>query len=179
LFIPASGFQTKQSSTDLSESPDVPAKGYVKSTVGFFEKQDSQDVTTPQKEANVRHFSRPTLSSILKSRERSHSPILTLNSMDRKSSKKVSSNACLSKPSQGPRDPTTPKARGGEYSEFLLSTMVPGNLGVSFNDVIGHKKSKRNNKILSSKSHFKGNTNRGIFLFRSLARNGHSSYFET
>lgn len=163
ISAPGVGLQAKQASVDLSLSPDEPRKGYVKSTVGFFEKQKSQEGTTPTKQTNVLHFSRPTLSSILKSRERSHSPNPSPILTDRKSSKKVSANASTPKSVHGPRGPTTSRTKGGEYSEFLLSTMVEGNFGVSFNDVIGHKKSKRNDPNVFHK-YSTGNRNHSFAL---------------
>ena len=93
---------------------------------------------------NSNSFTRPTLSSILKSRESSSSPTPP-NSLPRKT---VSRNRNQSEKSVRTSETPKPEERrtnpiDANLSEYLSSTIVSPKVGVSFDDVIGHAKSKQ------------------------------------
>lgn len=97
---------------------------------------------------NSNSFTRPTLSSSLKSRESSSSPTPP-SSLHRKS---VVRNRNQSDPpaprsvrstSETPKSEESRKPIDANLSEYLSSTIVSPKVGVSFDDVIGHAKSKQ------------------------------------
>ena len=105
-------------------------------------------VRTPDRKtsgAASNSFSRPTLASTMKSREKSSSPT---PSTTQSTTPRPTSSPRTPRASSGTRPRPEPAKSGmrtqvdQSLSEFLESTIVPPNLGVSFSDVIGHKKSK-------------------------------------
>jgi hypothetical protein len=97
---------------------------------------------------NSNSFTRPTFSSSLKSRESSSSPTPP-SSLHRKS---VVRNRNQSDPppprsvrssSETPKSEEYRKPIDANLSEYLSSTIVSPKVGVSFDDVIGHAKSKQ------------------------------------
>ena len=93
------------------------------------------------------NFSRPTLSSILKSREPSSSPTPMSPSSTSAARKATARSRIQSDPvPKATRSETAKnedrKVTDSCLSEYLSSAIVSPKTGVSFNDVIGHKKSK-------------------------------------
>ena len=93
------------------------------------------------------NFSRPTLSSILKSREPSSSPTPMSPSSTTAARKVTARSRIQSDPIPKATRSDTPKNEDRKVtdsglSEYLSSAIVSPKTGVSFNDVIGHKKSK-------------------------------------
>jgi len=114
-------------------------------------------VRTPTSTAS--NFSRPTLASIMKTREREKSssptPMTTTSTTTPRPTPMITTTT--PRPTSSPRTtriPATARPRSEQpvtgnrtpvdqsLAEFLESTIVPPNLGVTFDDVIGHKKSK-------------------------------------
>ena len=92
-------------------------------------------------QAPSNNFSRPTLSSTMKTRETVSSPKSLPRShpisRDRTPTSAGTKQPESPKPGQTPLNSFDPK-----LSEFLQSAIVDSELGISFNDVIGHRKSK-------------------------------------
>ncbi len=93
------------------------------------------------------NFSRPTLSSILKSREPSSSPTPISPSPTLAARKATARSRIQSDPMPKSNRSEIPKNEDRKVtdsglSEYLSSAIVSPKTGVTFNDVIGHKKSK-------------------------------------
>ena len=133
--------------------PTTPSRGPVRMTplpAGRITPR-AAPVRTPDRKTPVaasNSFSRPTMASIMKSREKSSSPTPLTTPRPTSTTPRPTSSPRTPRASSGTRPRPEPAKSGmrtqvdQSLSEFLESTIVPPNLGVSFTDVIGHKKSK-------------------------------------